>query len=167
MATLNTVEYNQATRQMFPLNLTASLATTASYALSSGSITNAISASYALTASYAVNGGGGAGTSFYNTLTSSSLNWITMSFANSENYFALTNGFNYNFTHSNLPTAPTVQGCSLLIVNTAAATSSLSFPSSWTFMGSIPTSLTGSKNAILSLKAYGNSPIIAGFSVQY
>ena len=157
MSTLNTVEYNQATRRMYPLN------TTSSYSL------NSISASYSLTASYAINGGGGGynGTSSYTTLISSSTNWITASFVSTENYFALTNGTLYNFTCSNLPSPGNVYALSIFINNTSTTTSSFSFPSNWIFMGAIPTYLTSSKNAILSLKAYGTSSVVAGFAVQY
>jgi len=64
----------------------ASYASTASYVINSGSVTNAISSSYSLTASFALNGGGG-GT----TLTTASTYPITSSWAVSASYVSNNN----------------------------------------------------------------------------
>lgn len=127
---------------------------------SSGSSIRLIgTASYALTAS-------AMSVANYTTLSTGSNNWITASFLNSENYVNITTGASYTFTCSNVPTSPQILATSVFIYNTAADTSSLSFPSDWIFIGSVPTSITESKSAVLSLKAYGNT-IVAGFGVQY
>jgi len=153
------------------LAITASWAATASVTILFAS--NSFSASYAQTASVALNAlGGGGGTSnafsssVYTTITTSSANWITASFVNTDQYINITTGSAYNFTCSDTPLIGTASNISLFINNTATATSSLSFPSNWTFIGIIPTYLTSSKDAILNLKAFGNQ-IVAAWGSQY
>jgi len=103
----------------------------------------------------------------YVTIATSSLNWITCSFADVEEVVNITTGLAYNFTHSNMPPANNIGNVSVLLRNTAAASSSLSFPAFWTFIGSAPVSLQAGKSAMLSLKAYDTSSVIAAFGVQY
>ena len=153
-------------------SLSSSLTLSSSYSLSSsfarnGIITGStypITSSWTITASYV---SGSPSIVNYTLLTTSSAQWVTASFANSENYLNITNGQLYNFTCSNLPTPPQVLGTSVFIYNTATATSSLAFPANWIWLGSVPTSITSSKSAVLSLKAYGTASVIAGFAVQY
>lgn len=138
-------------------NVTGSVFGTASWA---------VSASCAITASYAMNGGNSA-TTTYNTIVTSSAQWITCSFLDSQELVNITIGQLYHFTCSNIPTGNNLSEVSLLINNTATQTSSLSFPSNWTFLGSKPNAINSSKNGILSLRSYGSSIQVAGFSIQY
>ena len=103
----------------------------------------------------------------YVTIATSSLNWITCSFADVEEVVNITTGLAYNFTHSNMPPANNIGNVSVLLRNTAAASSSLSFPAFWTFIGSTPSTLQAGKSAMLSLKAYDTSSVIAAFGIQY
>jgi hypothetical protein len=127
-----------------------------------GTITNAVSASYALSASYAP---GGTTTPTYTVVTTGSTNWVTMSFATENQYYNLTVSQSLNFTCSNLPSNNTdVKDITLFIKNTAAWTSSLSFPSSWVNLGGgWPTSITSSKCAMVTLRTYGTSSIVGTF----
>jgi hypothetical protein len=57
----------------------------------------------------------------------------------------------------------------LFLSNTAAAATTLAFPSGWVFVGTVPTSLAAGKKAILSLEvATGNTEadVFAGYSAQ-
>jgi hypothetical protein len=143
--------------------------TSGGWATQSLSSSYSLSGSYVITASYATNAGGG-GTfstaSGYATLTTSSFFGITASFSDLEEYVNITLGAAYYFTCSNMPPANSASNVSLYLKNTSAATSSLSFPSSWTFIGAIPTYLSSSKSAILSLKAFGPE-IVAAWGQQY
>lgn len=103
----------------------------------------------------------------YTTITTSSLNWITCSFSNEEQYVSITTGLLYNFTQSNVPSSGQVSDIELYINNTSTTTSSLSFPSNWVWMGIIPSYLSASKNSFLSLKAYGPSSIVASWGQQF
>lgn len=144
-------------------NITGSLLGTSSWARSAswapgGSST---SASYASTASYLNQ------YSPYSTITTGSNQYITASFSVLDQVVNITIGQAYNFTCSNMPTAGNTANTTLYINNTATATSSLSFPASWKFLGSAPSSITSSKVAVLSLKSYDASTVIASFAVQY
>jgi hypothetical protein len=153
------------------LFITASWALTASVTLLFSS--NSLSASYAATSSFAQNagsstsgGGSSLSSSGFTTITTSSGNWITASFVNTDQYITISTGSIFSFTASNVPPAGTASNVSLFVNNIAAATSSLIFPVSWTFIGIVPTYLTSSKNAILSLKAFGNQ-IVAAWGSSY
>ncbi len=153
------------------LNITASWAQTASVTLIF--LSNSLSSSYAATASIALNAlGGGSGgmtnSQSYFTITTSSTNWITSSFSVAEQFVTIATASKYNFTSSNLPSASQVAYTSLYIANTATGTSSLAFPTDWVFMGYVPSSLSASRAAILSLKNFGGTaPTVAAFAVQY
>jgi len=154
------------------LYLTSSWALTASVTILFSS--NSLSSSYADTASFALNaaaGGGGGNTTSsvtpYSTIVTSSTNWITASFLNSDQFVAIVSGALYNFTCSNLPSSNTSSNLSLFISNTAVVTCSLAFPSDWVFMGNVPLSLSSSRSAVLSLKNYGGTKTVAAFAVQY
>jgi hypothetical protein len=127
---------------------------TASY-LITGSITNALTASSVV------------GTQPYVTLTTSSTNWITCSFNDFKEYISLTTALVYNFTCSNPPASNQYAATSLFISNTITGqTASLSFPSSWTFIGLSPTYITASKNAYLNIESFGGK-IVAVWGAQY
>ena len=153
------------------LYITASWAHTASVTVLFSS--TSVSSSYASTASYALNaaaGGGGVGMTnsmSFSTILTSSTRWITASFSEAEQTVNITLGQLYNFTCSNLPSASQVAWTSLYLNNTALTTCSLSFPSTWVFMGYAPSSLSSSRSATLTLKSYGAAPIVAAFAVQY
>lgn len=169
------------------LYITASWAQTASVTLFYAS--NSLSASYAdsssrtntssysllsATASFALNaaagGSGGSSTGSlvpYTTIVSSSGNWITASFLNSDQFITINSGALYNFTCSNIPSVNTASNLSLFINNIATVTCSLAFPSDWVFMGNTPLSLSSSRAAVLSLKNYGGTKMVAAFAVQY
>ncbi len=55
-----------------------------------------------------------------------------------------------------------------LRVKSDTATRTLGFPSTWTFMGSVPSTLAANKTAILHLRSYGTTDanIVAVYSVQ-
>ena len=97
----------------------------------------------------------------YTTITTGS-NIINIDYTGGEQYVSITTGALYNFTCSNLPVAGKTANVSLYIDNSVAvATSSLRFPSDWIFIGGTPLSITASKNAVLSLKAFGNKTVAA------
>ena len=167
MSNLNTVVFNPITSRLSPIS--------ASYALNGGSgggsstsaswASASISSSYTITASYALNGGAAATTTFTTITTGSNL-WITASLSDGDQLVNVTLGQLYNFTQSNMPTAGNSATCTLFFYNTADATSSLAFPPAWIFMGNAPTSITASRSAVLSLKAY-YTQVVAGWSIQY
>ena len=129
-----------------------------------------MSSSFSSTASYALNGGGGGGSttaSAYMAIVTSSLNWITMSFLDQEEWVNITVGALYNFTCSNVASSSQVMSTTLYMNNTATTTSSLAFPSDWVFIGSAPASLSSSRGAVLSLRNYGGIKNVASFGVQY
>lgn len=154
------------------LGITSSWAQTASISqvlqtvISASWSSQSLSSSYTITASYASNAGVGSVTP-YTTLTTSSTNWITASFLVPEQYVTITNALSYSFTSSNLPSAGQVASTVVYIANTATATSSLAFPSDWVFMGMAPTYITASKDAVLSLRNYGGTKIVAAFTPQF
>jgi hypothetical protein len=132
----------------------------ASYAPS----TPAISASYAASASVM------ASNYFnYDTIVTSSNNGITCSFASPNQFVNLATGsVTYTFTSSNWPATGQLADTTVYLNNTMTiSTASLSFPASWINLGAgWPTSITASKSAVVSLRAY-NSSIIAGtYTVQ-
>lgn len=146
----------------------ASSSYTASY------LTEGVSASYAstastattaTTASYALNGGGG-GNGPYLTITASS-NLITIDLTLSEQFVTLNSAALYTFTASNPPLSSSVASSTLFISHSAAATSSLSFPANWSFLGSTPTYITNSRVAMLTLKAYGPQYFVGAYAVQF
>ena len=132
---------------------------------------NALTASFAVTYSYTTQSISSIASQSYSTITTSSTNWITASFATSntnvEQYISIPSSSAYNFTCSNVPIGSSVSNLSLFLNNTSTNTSSLSFPSNWIFMGVVPTYITSSKSAILSLKAFGNGQIVAAWGQQY
>ena len=156
------------------LSGTASFAITASYTLTGNATPSdsaswasaSISASYAITASYALNGGLSPTTTF-TVITLGLSNGITASLNDGDQYIAISNGLLYTFTSSNTPAINNSATCTVFFHNTATdQTSSLAFPPAWIFMGNAPTSITSSRSAVLSLKAYYNT-VIAGWSTQY
>lgn len=101
------------------------------------------------------------------TIATSSNYGITCSFTDIKEYLSIgTGGVIYNFTCSNTPSAGQYSQVSLFIENSSTPTSSLVFPSAWTFIGTIPSSITASKNAYLNLEAFGTS-IVATWGDQY
>ena len=42
----------------------------------------------------------------------------------------------------------------------------LSFPSAWTFIGQMPTSIAASKTGVLSLTCFENNSVIASYAVE-
>lgn len=174
---LNSISSSRALTSSYALTVTtASNANSASWALNaitSSYITTAQTASYNASSSHALNSDNAITASYiapivtqFVTVATSSAQWITASFANAEQMVNITSGQAYTFTASNLPTSINVVATSMYINNTGVASSSLTFPSVWNFIGTAPASLAPSKVAILSLKAYGTSSIVAGFAVQ-
>lgn len=94
-------------------------------------------------------------------------NGITCSFNDTNEYVSVPTGALYTFTSSNAPTGTTVKELTLYIDNTAALTSSLSFPSTWLWIGAKPTYITSSKSAVLQLKHFGDKKTIATFASEY
>lgn len=141
----------------------ASVADTASYLMNYALTISASWASQSLSASYASNAGNPA----YTTITTSSLNWVTCSFDVPNQVVNFTLGQLYNFTASSLPANGTVADTTLFINNTAATTSSLLFPSNWVWIGAAPSSLSSSKSAMLSLRAYDATRVVAACGIQY
>jgi hypothetical protein len=157
---------NNATQSAYANVATHSLSSDfATSSLSASWASSSISSSYSITASHALNSGVNPTTAFVVVSTSSNL-WITTSLSDGDQITYVTLGQFYNFTASNIPTAGNSATCTLFFYNTADTTSSLAFPPAWIFMGNAPTSITASRSAVLSLKAYFNT-IIAGWSVQY
>lgn len=124
-------------------------------------------ASYSNTASVAITASFVSPSQPYVTLTTSSTNWVTCSLATPEQYVAITTGQAYSFTSSNVPDSGQVAGMTLFINNTATATSSLSFPTSWIWIGSKPANISSSVCGVLTLKAYDTTKTVAAFAVQY
>jgi hypothetical protein len=145
-----------ATASTYPI--TASYAVTSSYNITS---------SYALTSSIA---NSVSTTIPYTTLQTASANiyGITCSFADTKETLNFGVGnVTYIFTQSNVPSSGQYSQVSLFITNTiTGASASLSFPTSWTFIGVVPTYISASKNAYLNLEAFGNS-IVAAWGWQY
>ena len=165
---------NNVNAQMIPITaswaLTASVSTVIGFTVSASWATQSLSSSFSSTASYALNGGGGGGSttaSAYMAIATSSLNWITMSFLDSEEWVNIGIGALYNFTCSNVASSSQVMSTTLYMNNTATTTSSLAFPSDWVFIGSAPASLSSSRGAVLSLRNYGGIKNVASFGVQY
>jgi len=102
----------------------------------------------------------------YNTVTTSSTNWITCSLNTPNQLVNLKSGLLYSFTSSNLPTTNTIATTTVFLNNTAATTSSLAFPSDWVFMGSKPTSISSSMSGILSVRNYGGTKTVAAWTNQ-
>lgn len=178
----NTIIYFDTSSMMQGVNaslipITASWAMTASVSqifattVTASWATQSLSSSFSTTSSFALNGGGGGGgsttASVYMDIATSSLNWITMSFLDQEAWVNLTVGALYNFTCSNVASSSQVMSTTLYVNNSATTTSSLAFPSDWVFMGSVPTSLSSSRAAALSVRNYGGIKTVAAFAVQY
>ncbi len=148
------------------LFITASWAQTASVSLVFITSSFAETASFAFSAGSSTGGGSSLSSSALTTIATSSTNFITASFVNVDQIVNITIGALYSFTCSNVPPAGTASYVSLFVNNTAIATSSLSFPPSWTFIGIVPSFITASKSAVLSLKCLGG-PIVAAWGQQY
>jgi len=106
----------------------------------------------------------------YVTIVTSSANWITCSFLDTDEYVNIATGsVTYNFTCSNLPASSKTSNLTLFLNNTITGTNtaSLSFPANWSFVGLAPTYITASKHAVLNLKAWGTSNIAAAWNPQY
>jgi len=106
----------------------------------------------------------------YVTIATSSANWITCSFLDTDEYVNIATGsVTYNFTCSNLPASSMTSNLTLFLNNTITGTNtaSLSFPANWSFVGLAPTYITASKHAVLNLKAWGTSNIAAAWNPQY
>lgn len=89
---------------------------------------------------------------------------ITLSFLTGDHFVTISSGGNYTVTGINIPSGNVVLSTSAFIYNTGY-TGALAFPSDWTFMGSIPSSLVSGKSSTLDLKSYGTK-IIASYSIQ-
>lgn len=98
----------------------------------------------------------------------SSLNWITASFTTAFHTSSLAVAGIYSFTSSDHPAEGQYADTAVYITNTiVAATASLSFPVTWVNLnGGWPTSLTASKNAMLSLRAIDTNTVIGTWVVQ-
>lgn len=144
--------------------ITSSVAVTASYSLNGGSLVTG--SNYSITASWAQTASIVAPYSPYTIDTTSSLNWVTVSFNSGDQYVSIVTGNLYSFTCSNMPPTGQTANVSLFIDNSSSATSSFSFPANWIFLGSAPTSITASKSAVLSLKAFGGNKVIAAYGFQ-
>ncbi len=149
---------------------TASFAYTSSFALNANASPSASWASSSISASYSTY----ADTASvmpsqipFTTVTTNSVFWITASFAIPDHFISLPTAGLYYFTCSNPPSEGNVSSTTMFISHSAAATSSLVFPSNWNFMGTVPTYISSSKTAILSLKAYGPQVFVGAFAVQY
>jgi len=147
--------------QLTSLQLTSSYSATASVALnaSPGSSLSSSWASSSLSASYI---------SPYVTYSldlTSSTNWITASFANTNQQVNLTVSALYNFTHSNSPVLGQICDLMLFISHSvSSATSSLSFPSTWTNLGNgWPTSISSSKVAMIWLRGIDTNKVIGTY----
>ena len=81
---------------------------------------------------------------------------------------ALTTGsIIYSFTSSNHPSSGQLADISIYLNNTMTTTASLSFPSAWKNIGTgWPTSITASKVAIISLRAYDTNTVVGSYNVQ-
>ena len=141
--------------------LTASIALNASPSISSSWSSASLSASIANTASVM------SAESPFTTVTTNSIFWITASFAIPDHFISLPTAGLYYFTCSNPPSAGNVSSTTMFISHSAAATSSLVFPGNWSFLGTVPTYISSSKIAVLSLKAYGPQVFVGAFAVQY
>jgi hypothetical protein len=122
-----------------------------------------MSSSYSISASYVA----GAGTLLPYTLITASSNVITLDFNVPEAFTILTTAAVYSFAAANSPPSGSVTSTTLFISNSVAATSSLSFPSNWWFLGSTPTYITNSRGAMLTLKCYGSQSFVAAFAAQF
>jgi len=148
--------------------------------------------SWAVTASFAMNGGGGGsnigtGSTFpftsswavnavtasiialtpFATLTTSSNGGITCSYGDNHEYVSIAVAQALSFTSSNAPGSNVISVVNLFLNNTANNTCSLSFPSSWQFIGIKPTYISSSKSAVLQLTNYGGLAETAGFAMVY
>ena len=143
-----------------PATYTSSLFGTASWA------NNVISASYSITAdtaSFVSNIGS------YRTVTTSSTKWITCSFNDPNQYVNINVVGAYSFTSSNHPTSGQYADLLLHINNThtVSSTSSLSFPAAWKAIGQAwPTKITGSKSAVVWLRALDTTTVVGTYNVQ-
>jgi hypothetical protein len=127
-----------------------------------GSLTGiANTASYALTSSMM-----STNTTPYVTLTTGSNNDITCSLSDFNEFVTLTVGRLYIFTSSNPPSSGLTSLTTLYISNISTTTSSLSFPVGWIFVGAKPQTITGSKNAVLTLQSFGDNTV-AAWAPQY
>ena len=143
------------------------LTDSASMTFNSASGTLYVTASTAISASYAP----AAAPSMYSTYAdapTSSLNWITASFATVFQTSSLAVAGVYSFTSSNHPAVGQYADTAVYITNTiVAATASLSFPATWINLnGGWPTSLTASKTALLNLRAIDTSTVIGTWAQQ-
>lgn len=151
-------------------SLSASFSETSSYLLnyaptvSASYASESMSSSYAVTASYVA----GAGTLLPYTLITASASLVTMDFNIPEAFVHFDAAALYSFTASNPPPSGSTTSTTLLISHSVTtATSSLSFPSTWAFLGSTPTYITNSRVAMLTLKAYGPQYFVGAYAVQF
>ena len=161
---------NNVNAQMIPITaswaLTASVSTVFATTVSASWATQSLSSSYATTASFALNGVGGGNGPY--TLITASANLITLDFNVSEVFVNLTAAALYSFTASNPPVSSSMASTTLFISHSVTtATSSLSFPTNWSFLGSTPTYITNSRVAMLTLKAYGPQYFVGAYAVQF
>ena len=152
----------------------------------SGSV---FSASYAISASYAPGGSTATYTSslfgtaswtynsitssyitpyqFYVTLLTSSTNWITTSFNNSNYQLNLPIASAYNFTSSNNASNGQISDILIYISHSANNTSSLSFPSTWKNIGSgWPTGINANTIGVLWIRSIDTNTIIGSFNIS-
>lgn len=145
------------------VNVGTTLFTASTYPITASWATNAINggttlvtaSTYPITASWALTASSVNNYQIYTTLTTSSNNVLTCSFVIPNQFVELTRTASYTFTSSNHPASGQIAELVLHISHSALqATSSLSFPASWIWInGTVPTSMTGSKNFFLSLHA--------------
>lgn len=142
---------------------TASFAYTASFALNANASPSASWASSSLSASYV------GPVSPYQTISTSSTNWITCSFVGSPiQQIELGRTGSYFFTASNMPSSGQVSDIVLYISHSGTPnTSSLTWPSNWVSLGStLPNFITATRFAVLWLHATDNGVVMGSFTSQ-
>ena len=144
---------------------------TASYVSAANVSGNVATASFAISASYSITSITATATSSlspYITLATSSLNWITCSFATASYVLNLTNTASYNFTASNVSTAGYVSDVLVYISHSATTgTSSFTFPSTWQNIGTgWPTTINAGTIATLWLRSIDTNKIIGTYNVS-
>ena len=103
----------------------------------------------------------------YNTVLTSSTQWITCSFSNPNQVVNLTISGTYSFTSSNMPSTGNSADVIVFLNNSAVASSSLSFPSNWIpIHDPWPTTILASKSAVLWLRGYDVGTVIGTYNQQ-
>jgi hypothetical protein len=158
-STPNTILYFDTASNISPLSA-STVFLTSSYSTFSETST---SSSYATTASHVVN------VSSYEIITTGSDGgtWVTVSFNSSEQQLNISTAQLFNFTcSSTFPGAGKKADITIFINNTATATSSLAFPSTWRAMGGWPTALSSSRVAYLWLQARDANTVVGSWNPE-